>query len=115
MLTQEDIEKLEAQHGMIAHCKGKVVEDRNGKKYNEWEVVLKKAPRKVYKVFRSMANNPTQAADAQEFAMRNMIVYPSVENLDALLEQYPGIPESKSVVAAIKTMFGIESDETGKV
>jgi hypothetical protein len=106
MLSEKDIEDLRlANGGEIEHCKGKD---------DAWEVVLKKMPRKVYKVFRAHCNNPAMKAEAQEFALRAMVVHPPLAALDALLESFPGIAESGAVSNAIMKLCGMQSDETGK-
>lgn len=86
-LTQEDIDKLEVTHKRIAHLKG------NGTP-PPWEIVLRKPTRAEYKRFRAMSHNPAQVPDAQEVLARATVVYPTREEFDALLEEYPGIPEA---------------------
>jgi hypothetical protein len=112
MLSKQDIENLEAQHGKdIVHCKGPV-RDESGEP--AWEVVLKKPQRKHYKVFRAMVNNPTQKADACEILVRQMVVHPPVEAFDSLLNDHFGICESSAVQKAILYLCDMESDESGK-
>lgn len=85
MLTQAEVEALEATHKRVAHLKG------TG---DAWEVVLRKPTRAEYKRFRAMSHNPAQVAEAQEILARSTVVYPSKEAFDALLEDWPGIPEA---------------------
>lgn len=119
MLTKEDIAKFEEQHGDVVHCKGPLIETtKDVPAHAAWEIVLKRpGSRKFYKVFRAMANNDKQAADANEFLIRNgdMLVYPKVEAIDALLDQHFGVCESSAVQKAIKHLCGLESEETGKL
>src|SRR4051812_19368289 len=87
MLTAEELADLEAKHVRTAHLIGKG---------GAWEVVFRKPTRAEYKAFRARAHNPAQAADAQEILARACVVHPSKEAFDALLEDYPGIPEAAS-------------------
>jgi hypothetical protein len=124
-LTAEDIDKYEAQFGEVAHCKGPQVEAKKDKDGNvleparpRWEIVLKKPEgRKYYKIFRAMANDKKQQSEANEFIIRNgkMLVYPPIDQLDALLERHYGICDSSAVQKAVIHLLDLESDETGKV
>ena len=99
MLSQEDITKLESEHRRIA-----VVRAADG----EWQVVYKKPTRAQYKQFRSRINNETLAPDATEQLARQLVVYPTPEAFDALLEEWPGIPEASS--KALLRLTGMASE-----
>lgn len=61
----------------------------------EWCVVLRRPQRPEYKLLRSQTHNPAQVADAQEVCFRKVCVWPEGhEAVDALLDDFPGIPES---------------------
>ena len=85
LLTEEEIQKLETDHKRIAHIIGK---DR------AWQIVIRKPNRGEYKRLRSMLHNPAMVSDAQETIIRQLVVHPAREAFDALLEDYPGIPEA---------------------
>jgi hypothetical protein len=114
MLTQEDIEKLQAQHGLVIHCKGRVVEDSDGKKYNQWEIVLKKPARKDYLVWLDMINDEKKKPGASSFIVRKMLAYPELAGFDALLEEHYGICQTTVVQKAIATFCGLDAEESGK-
>ncbi len=90
LLSSEAIEKLEAEHGRIAHVRAK--EDNRGDV--AWEVVLRKPKRAEVKMFRAQSHNPAQQSEAQEILTRKICVYPSIEKLDALLEDGWAIGEA---------------------
>ena len=100
MLTDEQLADLEAQHGRIARVRGQS---------NTWEVVFRKPSRAEYKQFRGRVNNPQLAADAQEQLARQCVVHPSKEAFDALLEDWPAIPEAAS--KAFSALMGLAVDE----
>lgn len=96
-ITDAEVQALEATHKRIA-----VVRSKHG----DWEVVFRRPNRSEYKRFRAAAaNNP----DAQEMLCRAIIVYPSKEAFDALLEDWPGIPEASA--QAIMDLAGMQSRE----
>lgn len=103
MLSDEDIKKLEAEHKRVAHLRGK-----NG----EWEVVFRKPSRAEYKRFRASSHNKDMAADAQETLARQCVVYPSREAFDALLEDWPAIPEAAS--NAFSRLMGLAVEDDSK-
>lgn len=115
-ITQDELAKLEGQYGRVGHIKGKpypkVGEDPS-KAAPAWEVVLRKPTRAEYKRFRSQSHNPQMVADAQEVLARCCCVFPSKEAFDALLEDYPGIPEAATPV--IKDLLGLSVDESEKL
>jgi hypothetical protein len=104
LITEERIKELEAAHGTIAHVRG-----ANG----QWEVVLRKPKRAEYKVFRSMSTRPETKADAQENLVRRLMVEPAdPKAIDALLEDWVGIPEA--CTKALYDLTGMTAEELGK-
>jgi hypothetical protein len=103
MLSKEDLQKLETDHKRIAHVVGK---------NNAWECVFRKPTRAEYKRFRAMAHNSSTLPDAQENLARTCVVFPSPEGFDALLEDYPAIPEAAA--SEIGEIMGMAVDETVK-
>ncbi len=104
MLTAEQLKELETNHKRVKRVVGK-----NG----AWECVFRKPDRAEYKRFKSMANNPALLPDAQEALARATVVYPSREAFDALLEDYPGIPEAAA--DALLELAGVSVDESAKL
>lgn len=103
MLSKEEIEQLEATHKRIA-----VVRSVDG----EWCVVYKKPTRAQYKQFRSRNHDENQVADAAEQLARQLVVYPSPEAFDALLEEWPAIPEASS--KALLRLMGMSTAPDSK-
>ena len=102
-LTKEQVQEFEATHKRVAHLRGKD---------GDWEVVIRKPTRAEYKQFRSRTHNPAQVADAQEILARQCVVYPSRDAFDAMLEDWPGIPEAAG--AAFGRLMGLAAEEDGK-
>ena len=104
-LTPEKIEELRAAHGRI-----EVVNAKNG----AWQVVYRKPTRAEYRRFRAMSHRPEAIADAQEMLARACCVHPAPATaFDALLEDFPGIPEGSG--KALGDLAGMSADETGKL
>lgn len=104
-VTQTLLDDLEAKHKRVAHLKGP------GDPV-PWEVVIRKPTRPEYKQFRAMSHNPSQVSEAQEVLIRKICVYPERDALDALLDDWPGIPESCG--KAIASLAGISAQEDVK-
>lgn len=103
MLTEEQIEAFRTSHGRIAHVVGKA----------GWEVVFRKPTRNEYKRFRAIANDPAQVANCQEVLARACIVYPEkATEFDALLDDFPGIPEACG--KALGELCGMQTEESTK-
>lgn len=85
--TAEEIAALDSKHRRTA-----TVRDKHGR----WCIVLRAPTRPEYKMLRSMTHNPAQAPDAQEMCVRKLIVWPALDaaGVDALLDDWPGIPEA---------------------
>ena len=101
--TEEEIQKLRETHGRI-----EVVTGKGG----AWVVVYRKPTRAEYKRFRAMSHRPEAVADAQEALARSCAVFPAKAEYDALLEDYPAIPEASG--KALGDLAGISAEETGK-
>ena len=87
MLTEEQIAEITSKHPGSQHFRSK-----RGK----WECILRPPKRAEYKRFKHQTHNPATAADAQEMLVRQCVVYPDRVVFDALLEEYPAIPEALS-------------------
>lgn len=100
MLSPEDLTELETKYVRIAHLKGKGEPP-------PWEVVLRKPTRAEYKMYRSNMNNPAAKSDAQENMFRATCVFPPRGSpQDALLDDYPAIPEACG--DAFANLLGLE-------
>jgi hypothetical protein len=84
-IDEQTIEDLKAKHGEVVH----LVDPET-----RTEVVARKPPRAAYKRFRSMAFDPKKQADAAESLMVDCVVYPSRDEWNAMLEQYPALAET---------------------
>jgi hypothetical protein len=103
-LPPEKLDELEAQNqGRIAHVVGAG---------GYWQAVFRAPKRSEYKLFRSQANNPVQKPDAQETLARKCVVFASPKDLDALLEDFPGIAEA--IGDKLAELAGMATDESGK-
>lgn len=115
-LTAEKIEELRALHGRIEVVEGRkpAATAGNPDPATPWAVVYKKPSRATYKRFRAMSHRPESIADAQEMLARACCVWPeTAAGFDALLEDFPGIPEGSG--KALGDLAGMSADETGKL
>ena len=102
MLSQEQLQELEAQHGRIAHVRSRTE--------GEWEIVLKKPKRSDYKMYRTQSSNPRDLLDAQEILVRKMLVFPDADTFAAMLEEYPAIPEACTMAVVNLTGMAVAAD-----
>lgn len=101
-VTPEQIAAWEAQHGPVIILRPP---DRS------FEVVFRKPTRLEHRQFRSASQNPAKAADAQEALSFQCLIYPDRAAYDALLEKYPGIPDSPAFSSAIMKLNGLGVEE----
>lgn len=85
------------------------------------EFAIRAPKRFEYKQFRSKAMNADQRADAMEDLLRLLVVAcgevagPGARAaFDAVLEDYPGLCESKDVTRAVEQFVGMQADDSGK-
>lgn len=90
-LTPEKLAELEATHKRVAHVHSN---DRMADGRYEWEIVLRKPTRSEYKQIRAQAQNERTSCDALEMAVRKLIVFPAVEDIEPLFEEWPGLAEA---------------------
>lgn len=106
-ITPEKLTELEALHGRIAHLKSKTVDDKGN---HAWEIVLRKPSRPEYKQFRAQSHNPNQIAEAQEILARKTVVYPSREEFDVMLDDWPALPEACGESFKLLTGLAVAED-----
>lgn len=104
-LTPEKIAELEATHGECARLRDK--QDR-------FVVLFRRPTRVEHRMFRSAAHNPAKIADAQEELSLACVVFPSKADYAALLERFPGIPDSPAFATAMQELVGMGAQEVGK-
>lgn len=102
LLTAEQIQGYQAQHGRVAHVIGKD---------SAWECVFRKPSRAEYKRFRALAVSDNKA-EAQEWLATVTAVFPDRTAFEALLDNYPGIPEAAA--GRLAELAGLSVEETGK-
>lgn len=108
-ITPEQMAELEATHKRIAYCASDTV---TADGFPEWEIVLRRPSRAEYKMYRSESNDPSRVADSQERQARRTVVWPSHEQFDAMLDDFPGIAEA--CAAPLNKLAGIAQVDTGK-
>jgi hypothetical protein len=105
IISQEKLDALETQYkriGVVTHPDGK-----------SWAVVLRKPTRSEYKLFKANANNANTQSEAQEKLFKGTCVLPEGQPaIDALLEDWPGIPEACS--KTFQMLAGMSGVEEGK-
>lgn len=109
-LTAEQIKEYETKYGRIAHLKGGG-KDRDGNP--GWEIVMRKPTRQEYSAFRKLGHNDRTKADAQEDLVAATCVYPEKSQIQALFDEWPGIPEGAT--RAIMALSGMAVDEDSKL
>lgn len=113
MLTQEQLQELETAHGRIARVVGKpypkIGEDAT-KAPPAWEVVYRQPKRAEVKMFR--AKNSKNDPESVEALARQCVVFPSKEAFDALLDEWPAIPEASA--EALGRLMGVQVKELGE-
>lgn len=105
IISQEKLDALETQYkriGVVTHPDGK-----------SWAVVLRKPTRSEYKLFKANANNANTQSEAQEKLFKCTCVVPEGQPaIDALLEDWPGIPEA--CAKTFQMLLGMTGVEEGK-
>lgn len=106
-VTKEILDELEVKHKRIAHLKGKSDDGAP-----PWEIVIRKPSRAEYKQYRAQSHNQATVADAQEILVRKIAVYPTGDALEALLDDWPAIPEACG--KALGALTGLSAAEDVK-
>lgn len=103
MLTSEQIEEFRTKYKRIAHVVGTD---------NAWEVVLRKPTRAEFKRYKGLLHGEGKAAACEWMAIATCVHPASPEAFEALLEDYPAIPEACSPKIAL--IVGLSVDEATK-
>lgn len=101
-ISEEKLTALRAEHRRV-----KVIA------VGDIEFVIRAPKRHEYKAFRNKAMGE-QKADALEDLLRTIVVFPSRQELDAILDDYPGLAESKDFQKSVEQFVGMVADDSGK-
>jgi hypothetical protein len=101
-LTQSDLEALDSQHRDIIYVSDPV------------EVVFRKPTRDECKMFRRNLHDPRVSAEAQELLCRAIVVYPSRDGFDSILNDFPLLCDAPKVSEAIMRLTGMAAQEGAK-
>jgi hypothetical protein len=107
MLTPEQLQKLRDDNPKgVIHLVGK---------NNRWECVFRTPKRSTeFKPYKARCHNPAQVSDALEILARQIVVFPTHEAFDALLDDFPAIPEALSHDETFQELVGMSTEEVGK-
>jgi hypothetical protein len=107
MLTPEELQKLkDANPKGVIHMRGKG---------DRWECVFRTPKRSAeFKPYKARLHNPAQISDAIELLARQIVIHPSHEAFDAMLEDFPAIPEALANNEDFQALVGISTEATEK-
>lgn len=108
-LTPDKIAELESQHGECLVLRGKA-RSWDADQSPPWVIVLRHATRAQYKMWRAAVGR--KDPDAQENLVIGICVYPPRDELQALLDKHPSIPESIS--EPLGEWMGLSAEREGK-
>ncbi len=90
--TPEQIAALEAKHRRVIVVHASLEENDEP----VWSVVLRKPTRPEYKMVRAELLDEARKPDATERLFRKICVLPDGAGIDALLDEWPAVPEACS-------------------
>ncbi|GAC1536326.1 MAG: hypothetical protein NVS3B10_00140 [Polyangiales bacterium] len=115
LITPEQIAALEAVHGEIFLARGTRAdrESPTGRRVT-WQIAMRRPTKSEYLATKSRSANPAQAPQANEMLVKMLLVHPSKEEFEKLLDKWRGICEAPSTNKAIAALLGWEEDDTEK-
>ena len=109
-ITTEVLDALREKHKRIAHVKS--ARTNGDGKTPEWEFVIRSPKRSEYKQFRSQVHNEARKAEATEILVRQLVIYPTPGEFDALMEDWPALCDGCG--GTLNALAGAEQVEEGK-
>ncbi len=116
-ISAEKLAELDAKYGAdkIAHVKAKRTRTEGEGEATVtlpiWECVFRKPTRAEWKAYKRAVHDKAELPDAQENLARKCAVEPHHQEFDALLEDWPAIPEA--AVKAFDVLLGMEIEASG--
>ena len=109
-LTPEILAALREKHKRIAHIKS--ARTQADGKTPEWQFVIRSPKRSEYKQFRSQVHNEARKAEATEILVRQLVIHPSGDEFDVLMEDWPALCDGCG--GTLNALAGAEQVEEGK-
>ena len=109
-ITKEVLDGLRLKHKRIAHLKSS--RNQEDGKTPEWEFCIKSPSRAQYKQFRSQVHNEARKAEATEILVRQLVIHPSPEEFDQMMEDWPALCDGCG--GTLNALAGAEQIEEGK-
>jgi hypothetical protein len=103
-LSEETIEKLKEEHGEVW-----VIEVDGGQ-----PIAFRCPTRQEFRKFKAMASDEKKKPDADDLLAREVVVYPSKADFDALLNRRPGV-SMRVAGAVIEAASGEELKDAKKL
>ena len=80
----------------------------------DFQIAFRAPTAAEFQLFKSRAVDKSTSGKASEVLIKQCLLHPTREKLDAYLEKWPGIPESDGAQKAIREMTGMVGDEVEK-
>lgn len=108
-LSAEEIAKLKTDHARIVHVDDH--DDDDGSLL--WEAVFRAPTKREFDAYLAKQDQGMGTKGLEQLA-RSIVVYPSREAFDALLETHPGIPISLGNSKRFKKIAGLDGADRAK-
>lgn len=108
-LTPEQLDAFKTTHKRIAHVQS---EEETSAGLPEWEVVLRPPTQAEYKQAKAYGVDDRRKATVNEWMFRKMCVFPQGEELESLLDTWPGLYDG--CIEAMNKLTGASGKERGK-
>lgn len=80
----------------------------------DFQIAFRAPTSAEFQLFKSRSVDKATQGKASEMLIKQCLLHPTREKLDAFLEMWPGIPESDGCQKAIREMTGMVGDEVEK-
>jgi hypothetical protein len=108
-IEKEKLDDLKKTHGRVVHLSDTDEEDNS----LLWEAVFRVPTKREFDTY-TAKNDQGQGTKGLEQLARTIVIFPSREEFDALLEKFPGLHISLGNSERFKTLVGMGGDQHRK-
>lgn len=114
VLTDDQIKAFDVKYGEDGWSIIQKKNRRDPSKF-DFQIAIRRPTQPEYQLWKARSAEKATAPRAQELLVKQILIHPTQEKLNKIVETFLGIYESEGVTKSLQEMLGLSSDEHEKL